>query len=71
MSAARNRGITEAKGDYILPLDADDKIGPDYLALAVKVLDTRPDVGIVYCERVMFGELQGIDSLPDYDPGHF
>lgn len=68
VSAARNRGITEAKGDYILPLDADDKIGPDYLALAVKVLDTRPDVGIVYCERVMFGELQGIDSLPDYDP---
>ena len=67
VSAARNTGIREACGMYILPLDADDKIGPDYLELAVDVLDTRPDVAIVYCERVLFGEREGVDSLPDYN----
>ena len=68
VSAARNRGVAEAKGEYILPLDADDKIGSNYLELAVNVLETRPEVAIVYCERVLFGEREGVDSLPDYDP---
>lgn len=68
VSAARNSGISEARGDYILPLDADDKIGCDYLELAVSLLDSRPEVGIVYCERLLFGELDGLAPLPEYDP---
>ncbi|NTV48341.1 MAG: glycosyltransferase family 2 protein [Geobacteraceae bacterium] len=67
VSAARNRGIEEAQGDYILPLDADDKIGPDYLMRSVDVLESRPDVAIVYGERVLFGEREGMDPLPDYN----
>lgn len=67
VSAARNRGIAEARGHYILPLDSDDKIGPDYLKEAVNILDARPEVSIVYCERVLFGEREGEDPLPEYD----
>lgn len=67
VSAARNRGIEEALGDYILPLDSDDKIGPDYLKFSVGLLESRPEVAIVYGERVLFGEREGMDVLPDYN----
>jgi len=68
VSAARNTAIREARGMYILPLDADDKIGPDYLQKAVAILDSRPEVGVVYCDEYMFGEKEGVWILPEYDP---
>ncbi len=68
VSAARNRAIAEALGDYILPLDADDKIAPTYLEKAAAVLDSRPEVGVVFGERLIFGEQEGGASLPHYDP---
>lgn len=51
-SAARSAGIPLAKGQYILPLDADDLIGDTYLEKAVEVLDKDPSIGIVYMEKV-------------------
>lgn len=68
VSVARNRGIHEAQGEYILPLDADDRITPDYLRLAVQNLDKFPKVGIVYGKAEYFGETVGSMTLPDYSP---
>ncbi len=66
LSGARNTGISQSEGEYILPLDADDKIAPTYLEKAVKVLDQNNNIGIVYCEAVFFGEKQGKWVLPEY-----
>ena len=55
LPTARNTGIAAATGDYILPLDADDKIGSEYLEQAVRVMDEQPNIGIVYCEAAYFG----------------
>lgn len=65
-SAARNRAIQEARGEYILPLDADDTIEPAYVEKAVVVLDGRPEVGCVYCKALKFGAEQGPWELPPY-----
>lgn len=68
VSAARNTGIRAARGEYILPLDADDRIAPTYLAKAVAILDARPDIGVVYCDLEMFGERGGTIHHPEYHP---
>lgn len=47
-SAARNTGIRLAQGEYIAFLDADDVWLPEKLALQVNLLETRPEVGLVY-----------------------
>jgi glycosyltransferase involved in cell wall biosynthesis len=66
LPAARNTGISMAKGTYILPLDADDTIAPDYASKAVEVLENSPNTGIVYCETRFFGSMTGIFKLPPY-----
>jgi glycosyltransferase involved in cell wall biosynthesis len=62
-SAARNNGIRESCGKYILPLDADDKIEPDYLRKASELLDHDEELGIVYCQAEFFGERKGMFYL--------
>ena len=49
VSAARNNGIRQAQGEFILPLDADDWIKPTYLEKAVKVFTEHPETSLVYC----------------------
>jgi len=66
LASARNNGIAVAKGRYILPLDADDKIGKKYLEEAVKVLDGNPGIGIVYCKAKTFGAFEEMWELPEY-----
>lgn len=62
LSAARNRGIAEARAAYVLTLDADDQIEPGMLAACAAVLDRAPAVGFVYTDVCMFGVEQRIWS---------
>lgn len=38
LSSTRNAGIKAAKGDYILPLDADDKLHPEFIAKTIEYM---------------------------------
>lgn len=66
LARARNNGIRTATGEYILPLDADDKIGNEYLEAAVNILDKHSDIGIVYCQAAYFGDRDGLVDLPEF-----
>ena len=48
MSVSRNLGIGHAHGDYVAFLDADDVWLPHKLAMQVGILETHPDVAMVY-----------------------
>lgn len=66
-SAARNRAIALARGRYILPLDDDNRIAAGFLDEAIDVLDSSPEIGIVYGDRYDFGLRHGIERVPDFD----
>lgn len=59
VSAARNNAIRHSSGKYILPLDADDKISPDFVQKAVEVFDSHPDTSIVLGRICRFGAVEG------------
>lgn len=67
-AAARNRAIREALGDFILPLDADDRFAPGYVSAALAAFCADPTVGIVYCHARKFGAEEGAWVLPPYTP---
>jgi glycosyltransferase involved in cell wall biosynthesis len=48
LSAARNAGIDASTGDYLVFLDADDRLLPRALESGVKCLDDHPDCAFVY-----------------------
>jgi glycosyltransferase involved in cell wall biosynthesis len=65
-AGARNAGIEQATGKYILPLDSDDTIESNYVEKAVKILEENERIGVVYCYADLFGEKSGRWDLPNY-----
>ncbi|GEO03222.1 glycosyl transferase [Adhaeribacter aerolatus] len=67
LSNARNYGIIHSNGEFILPLDADDKIDIDYLNLAVNKLLENSQIKVVYCRAEFFGTQTGEWRMPLYN----
>lgn len=80
-SSARNRGIEAAKGKYIAFLDADDTWFPDKISEQVNLMETYPDVGMVFGNAVTLKdgieaekshfEQEGLDQAYFGDPVYF
>jgi glycosyltransferase involved in cell wall biosynthesis len=55
LAAARNAGVAISKGEYVLPLDADNRLHPVYIEHGVRILDADPAVGVVYGDAQFVG----------------
>ncbi|MFA5993668.1 MAG: glycosyltransferase family A protein [Parcubacteria group bacterium] len=66
-SVARNNGIQNSHGEFILPLDSDDLIAKDYLREALEVFEKNPKTKLVYCYAELFGVKTGFWNIPKYD----
>ncbi len=55
-AAARNLGISEARGEFIAFLDADDLWMPDKLELQISRMNEHPEFGVVFTDDAIFDE---------------
>jgi len=63
---ARNLAINLTKGEFIINLDADDKIAPCFIQRCVEIMTSRSNVGIVYSNVELFGYKNEPFVLQDY-----
>ncbi len=66
-SKARAHGVSMSNGEYLLPLDPDDRLDPDYLLKTVPLLDADPKLGFVYVDTVEFGDRDFRHNQSEYD----
>ena len=55
LASARNAGISASCGEYIFPLDADDRMRSEWIDRAVGILESDAAVGVVYGDAQNFG----------------
>lgn len=69
-ASARNAALKLASGEYVFPLDADDRMRPSCLDLEVPILDANPKIGVVYSDGEFFGVRSGRWNVGKFDPTH-
>jgi glycosyltransferase involved in cell wall biosynthesis len=65
-SYTRNRGVKKSKGEYIICLDADDMIAPNYIQECYNTI-TQENVDICYNDSYMFGDQVQRITWPEFD----
>lgn len=63
---ARNRAISQARGEYILPVDSDNLLTDWFIERAITVLQNNPDVKVVAPDGEFFGARKGHWDLPPF-----
>lgn len=63
---SRNLGISKAKGEYLLMLDADDKLTENSLEIMISYFERYPDATLITPTVEFFGSKSGIWELPEY-----
>lgn len=56
LAGARNTGLRAARAPLVMPLDADDLLEPDYLAVQVEAMREDPSLDAVYPDVLIFGD---------------
>jgi len=61
LAGARNRGLAEAKGEYVVFLDSDDRLMPEALEVGVRELEAHPECAFV-CGTVTYISAEGAST---------
>jgi len=68
ISGASNEALMMATGEYIVFLDHDDRLSPDCLYEVTKLLENKPDAGLIYSDEDKLS-MGGLRLRPVYKKG--
>lgn len=67
LAKARNNGIIKAKGEYIIPLDADNKLRHKFIENSIELLDNNNTIELVYGNANFFDQRKGLWKMNEVD----
>lgn len=56
LAATRNAAIRHSVGQFIVPLDDDDRMKPEFIARHVAAFDRHPEADLIYCDDHLVDE---------------
>ena len=62
-AAGNNRGFAVARGTYLVTLNNDTQVEPDWMAQLIAAADAHPHAGMIGCRICSFADPDRIDSL--------
>ena len=68
-ASARNVGIKKSQGSFLIHLDADDMMTPDFIAKHLQEFEMYPEADLVYCDDCLIDENSKpirVIKRPDY-----
>ncbi|WP_353777934.1 glycosyltransferase [Winogradskyella sp. 3972H.M.0a.05] len=63
----RNIGVKESNADYVVPLDADNKLRSAYIDKGIEIMKANSQVGVVYGDNHQFGVSNGLVTIGEFD----
>jgi glycosyltransferase involved in cell wall biosynthesis/GT2 family glycosyltransferase len=67
LAGARNTGFRHARGEYVVPIDADDRLEPEMMASCLAELKAHPEAGFCYFDYYVFGDTNYIERPGEYN----
>ena len=73
-SSARNLAIQESQGSFIIILDSDDMMAPDFIVRHITEFENNPEADLVYCDDCLIdedGQASRVITRPEYTEREF
>jgi glycosyltransferase involved in cell wall biosynthesis len=67
LAGARNSGFRHARGEYVVPIDADDRLEPEMMETCLAELKAHPEAGFCYFDYHVFGDTNYIERPGEYN----
>jgi len=67
LASARTNAIGASLGEYILPLDSDDKLSATFIDEVISIFDHHPEYAVIYSDGEYFDAKQGPWIIGDFN----
>ena len=68
LPGARNTGMTQARGKFLVPLDSDDELGPEFMARMLAALENQPQAAYAHCYARLHHDIDAIWIPRPFNP---